>query len=1280
LSSTSIDPNIIAERLLRALNIRARPNNAYDLLEFLIPGPGSSEYAQGLYAIFPPQTEPSRLGADWLNFWQNISSYAQRLGLTINTPCDQIVGETINTRLRGAQPYEFQAEAIIRALSCLDSLRDRLRRGMLQNMVFRPRPEVIGVLAPTGAGKTEIFEALALQLALDARQGGIVNSVLTYIVYSMRAFMRDHFQRFVRDIAYIILRTGRTITIGIWDGDTPDRFRNPNDVLQEYERRMGSRNCPICSSQVRAQLLPSPPYYSIQCRMGHDLSFIRLSRESIRDSPPDILLVTPEQLNFNLLFDDRHILLGRNRQVPPILLVIDEPHSYTGVFGSQISAILREFEFSVNEYARRQGLRMFRPLKIATSATIPNPDEFLAKLFTVEPQGIHVIHHIARPGRITRNKGFIFLMPERERFGFQNAIVELPVVLAAILPRNQRRILVFVDSVDLANRLKYMIEDYIERPDGFVQDYDVVNNIGSVFASDLLDQHGNYNPNFARVAVHYGELNREIRREVEDGFRRGTYNILIATPTLELGIDIGEIYGLILVGMPPTPEKFAQRAGRAGRRPGVSALVITIGNPSNTVDRWYFSDEDRIRNYLRTYIGIQQPINRALPLNPANLEVLRRFLGNHICAYCGINNVRRLPGIPVLRRLATGRHRANVLNTYIQNNIMRIYNSFINTSYSRLQQIAQFLGQQISNLRNEFDRRIDELANYANNIGDIQGLRIPDPVTRLGIRSLLGYEPSSINLRTTNPEVELTVHIPLYGRARHPIHLQPIDIARAYVRYCYTGVHTIATPRTRSVIYRSPQSSRALRGSVSFHTLRVGGRTITIPLEVAGIERYEVISPRAFSRYYNIFHRFSTLLDVINNYCIRVDNTIMSRIRGTRARPMVRWFDKVRHVLSQISQRSIPTVSRMLVPYSFILEPLNQIYRDDIGNVSLRFTRRSPSTPLPYVEFLPPSRPNYPRFSNRLDDAIIARNLRCRRCGGRSFRVMFDRRNRDLIFICNQCGERLSYRHMRGTIRGGRVEVDEVRTHVRGASLVDTPSQPVRQSSLSYFTLRYYRNARVLLTTMLMTVRGINTRHAHSRYIGRRNNPNIMLYELSTDALEFEIDWARMDLQQYQDIINNNVYSLIGARVDLNDFKLRVTHSLSHLILNMHPLFTGGNRWDASEYLDVEVSRDGNIVKTRIIIHDTDEGGNGISELIGYFLRDIVWEAYDVCLREHRRSVRRRDTLEVFLGAPGDVLIETWPFCPLYNVALSRAAVICFLRDILHIRNRSDLNNIIPQF
>jgi len=845
LASTQVDPNNVAERLLRALDIRARPGNRYDLLEYLIPGPGSSEYAQGLYAIFPPRVSPTRLNMNWLTFWRNITSYAQQQGLTINTPCDQIIGEAISNRLQGTQPYEFQAEAIVRALSCLDLLRDNLRRGTLQNLTFSPRPEVIGVIAPTGAGKTEIFETIALQLALDARQGGIANSVLTYIVYSMRAFMRDHFQRFVRDVAYITLNTGRTITIGVWDGDTPDRFRNANDVLREFERRLGSRNCPICSSQVTVQLSPNPPYYRVQCRRGHDLSFIRLSKVSIRDSPPDILLVTPEQLNFNLLFRERHVLLGRNRRVPPILLVVDEPHSYTGVFGSQISALIREFEFCINEYARRQGFSTFRPLKIATSATIPNPEEFLAKLFTTEPQSIYPIHYVASPGHITRNKGFLFLMPERIRFGFQNAIVELPVVLAAILPRNQRRVLVFVDSVELANRLRYMIEDYIRRPDGFARDYDVANNVGNVFANDLVDQHGNYNPNFARVAVHYGELDAESRREVEDGFRNGTYNIVIATPTLELGIDIGEVYGLILVGIPPTPEKFAQRAGRAGRR--VSALIITIGNPSNTVDRWYFSDERRIRNYLRTYIGVQRALNRTLPLNPANLEVLRRFFGNHICIYCGVNNVRRLPGIPVLSQLATGRHRANVLNTYMQSNVLRIRNSFINSAHPRLQQIALFVNQQAGNLRNELDQRITDLDNYANNIRDIYALRIPDEITRLDIRRLLGYEPSSVNLRCINPEIALTAYIPLYGPRFMRINLSPIDVARAYVRYCYTEVGIVATSRIPGrALYFSPSSVRRLRGSVTFITLRIGGQMVTVPLEVAGIEEYSVVSPQIF--------------------------------------------------------------------------------------------------------------------------------------------------------------------------------------------------------------------------------------------------------------------------------------------------------------------------------------------------------------------------------------------------------------------------------------------------
>jgi hypothetical protein len=83
------------------------------------------------------------------------------------------------------------------------------------------------------------------------------------------------------------------------------------------------------------------------------------------------------------------------------------------------------------------------------------------------------------------------------------------------------------------------------------------------------------------TAEHIGAMSRAQREKTEQAFKLGTRysdpNVLSCTPTLELGIDIGDLSAVILASVPRRPANYVQRAGRAGRRTGNALLVTFAG-------------------------------------------------------------------------------------------------------------------------------------------------------------------------------------------------------------------------------------------------------------------------------------------------------------------------------------------------------------------------------------------------------------------------------------------------------------------------------------------------------------------------------------------------------------------------------------------------------------------------------------------------------------------------------------------------------------------------------
>jgi len=90
---------------------------------------------------------------------------------------------------------------------------------------------------------------------------------------------------------------------------------------------------------------------------------------------------------------------------------------------------------------------------------------------------------------------------------------------------------------------------------------------------------------------HTGQIDKDVRKTLEENFRSGNLAALFCSPTMELGIDIADLSVVHMRNVPPNPANYAQRSGRAGRS-GQPALVFTSCSRQSAHDTHFFNDRD----------------------------------------------------------------------------------------------------------------------------------------------------------------------------------------------------------------------------------------------------------------------------------------------------------------------------------------------------------------------------------------------------------------------------------------------------------------------------------------------------------------------------------------------------------------------------------------------------------------------------------------------------------------------------------------------------------------
>lgn len=250
----------------------------------------------------------------------------------------------------------------------------------------------------------------------------------------------------------------------------------------------------------------------------------------------DFILTNPDMLHAGIL--PHHtiwIKLFENLET----IVIDEIHTYRGVFGSHVANLLRRLERIASFYGAN-------PTYLTASATIGNPKEHAESLTGKEFQLID------KNGAPRGEKHIVFYNPPivNEALGIRASSIKEAADLGAHLITNNISTIIFCRSRLRVELLYTYLTERVPQLKNKIRSY-----------------RGGYLPNE--------------RRRIEKELREGSVIGVVSTNALELGVDIGMLDVSITLGYPGSISSLWQQMGRAGRR-GNTSLSILVATSDGT--------------------------------------------------------------------------------------------------------------------------------------------------------------------------------------------------------------------------------------------------------------------------------------------------------------------------------------------------------------------------------------------------------------------------------------------------------------------------------------------------------------------------------------------------------------------------------------------------------------------------------------------------------------------------------------------------------------------------
>jgi DEAD/DEAH box helicase domain-containing protein len=400
-------------------------------------------------------------------------------------------------------------KSLLSALNSREDLKDRLKHleeVPAQKARFNPWPgslsaDLVRLLQKSGYQEPWCHQARALEVLHQGRHVAITTptasgKTLCFNLPVMQSILKDP--------------TTRALYLYPMKALAQDQLK----TLQEWMGRFKSAKLPMFSAEIYDGDTPTGV------------------RAKIRKNPPNIILSNPDMLHLGILaFHDGWTEFFRNLK----FVVVDEAHSYRGIFGAHVAHVMRRLRRICRLYGAD-------PQFVTCSATLGNAGEFLDQL-TGLPFEI-----VSESGSPQNPKTFVLWNPDTGS-PYTDAVTLLIECLKAGF-----KTIVFTKARKITELISLWVTQ--ARPE---------------WASQIKSYRAGYLP--------------EERREIEAKLFKDELKAVISTSALEVGIDVGGLDACILVGYPGTMISTWQRSGRVGR--GDAPSVVFLVAMADAMDQYW---------------------------------------------------------------------------------------------------------------------------------------------------------------------------------------------------------------------------------------------------------------------------------------------------------------------------------------------------------------------------------------------------------------------------------------------------------------------------------------------------------------------------------------------------------------------------------------------------------------------------------------------------------------------------------------------------------------------